>query len=36
VFVHDRELSHAAAKKASREELDRIEPRWWTWLAVDR
>ena len=36
VIVHDRDLSHASAKKAIREELDRIEPSWSAWLAVDR
>jgi hypothetical protein len=36
VIVHDRDLSHASAKKAIREELDRIEPEWAAWLAVDR
>ena len=36
VIVHDRDLSHASAKKAIREELDRIEPHWSAWLAVDR
>ncbi len=36
VIVHDRDLSHASAKKAIREELDRIEPNWSAWLAVDR
>ena len=35
VIVHDRDLSHASAKKAIREELDRIEPDWSAWLAVD-
>ena len=36
VIVHDHDLSSTSAKKAIREELDRIEPGWSAWLAVDR
>ncbi len=35
VIVHDGDLSSASAKKAIREELDRIDPDWSAWLAVD-